>query len=188
VDENALWANSGHFCPAWHVVAGDDETAGLALDRPVVDGCPEPLPGETGARWFAGTLIVGVAADDDGYPASGDDAVAVRVGRGTGVLLATRQRLAAVVTDGELLGAQPGDWLVLSFDLVDVVGVEPETKRSLLRESTRAVTIEVDGTSWGAVGIAVAGELDRSPGDVGAPIRRCDATALVALLTAAHEA
>jgi hypothetical protein len=186
MDLDALCANSGRFCPAWHMVEPGDEPAALALGRPVVDACPEPLPDETGARWFAATLIVGVGADDDGYPASGDDAGAVRVGTGTGVLLATRQRLAAVVTDGDLLGAAPGEaqWLVLSCDLADVVAVEPETKRGLVHTSTRAVTIEVDGSSWGAIGVAVAGELQRAPGDIGAPVQRSDATALIALLTA----
>jgi hypothetical protein len=187
MDTAALVANSSRFCPAWHLVDGsDDEALGLALGRHVLDGCPEPLPDELRPRWFAVTVIVGVAADDDGYPDSGEDTDVVRVGRGTGVVLATDKRIAGALTEGEFIGDESADGprsLVFSFDLDDVTSVEPETKNLLLRgPSTRAVTVEVDASSWGAVGFAVHGELGRSVGQRDAPLHKGDADALVAML------
>jgi hypothetical protein len=182
MDDEALIANSGRFSPSWYLVPGtDDDSLSQALGRHVVDGCPEPLPTESGARWFAVTAIVGVAADDDGYPTSGDESLVTRVGRGTGVVLATDRTIVGVLREGDFLN-DAGGALVFSFDLSDVVGVEGDTRRMPLRKRTRSLTVELDGASWGAVGLAVTGEVQRTEGQRGAPITPCDADALLAML------
>jgi hypothetical protein len=185
MDQDALVANSGRFCPSWHLVDGtDDEALTAALGRLVVDGCPEPTPDEARPRWFAVTAIIGVAVDDDGYPASGEDTEAVRVGRGEGIVLVTDKRVTGALTSGTFLDEEAeGRSLVFSFDLADVVLVEPETKRLLFRgTSTRAVTVELDASSWGAVGLGVHGEIERTVGQRDAPLHKGDADALVAML------
>lgn len=187
MDRDALVANSGRFCPSWHLVDGSaDEALAQALGRHVVDGCPEPMADETGPRWFAATVILGVAADDDGYPASGDDTEAVRVGRGDGIVLVTDKRVCGALTSGTFLDeeARDGDRsLAFSFDLDDIVLVEPETKRLLFRgTSTRAVTVELDASSWGAVGFSVHGEVVRAVGEPDAPLHKGEADTLVAML------
>jgi hypothetical protein len=75
--------------------------------------------------------------------------------------------------------------LVLSFDLDEVVAVEPDRRRAILRTHVRSLTVELSGASWGAVGFAVAGELVREPGTRGAPVQTVDADELVARLTPA---
>ena len=57
--------------------------------------------------------------------------------------------------------------LVLSFDLDEVTAVEPE--RSPVRRQVRAVTVELSGASWGAVGFAIGAELERGADDTAEP-------------------
>ena len=85
------------------------------------------------------------------------------LGRGQGVLLVTDQAAACALTSGELRGGAAA--LALSFDLDEVVAVEPE--RSPVRRQVRAVTVELSGASWGAVGFAIGAELERGAGDAG---------------------
>jgi hypothetical protein len=158
----------------------DDELA-AALGRPVTDGCPEPRPGEHEPQWWAVTAIAGVATDDDGRPAYGDDASVVRLGQGEGILLVTDRTAACALTRGELLGGAAA--LTLSFDLDEVGDVDADRHRAIVREHVRSLTVELRGASWGAIAFAVAGELARRPGMHGAPVDATDADALVARLT-----
>jgi hypothetical protein len=177
-----LAADGASYCPAFALLDDDgDETLGAALGRTVTDGCPEPRPDETGARWWAVTAIAGVATDDDGRPAHGDDAGVVRLGQGQGVLLVTEHAAACAIKAGELLGGAAA--LTLSFDLDEVAAVEADRKRTLLREHVRSFTVELRGASWGGVGFAVAGELARQPGTHGAPVDPAEAGALVERLS-----
>jgi len=182
--DHGLAADGGSYCPAFSLLeeAADDALA-AALGRPVTDGCPEPRPGETQPQWWAVTVIAGVATDDDGRPAHGDETNVVRLGRGEGVLLVTDQAAACAVTSGELLGGARA--LALSFDLDEVAAVEPDRHRAIVRHQVRSFTVELRGASWGAVGFAVTGELRREPGRRGAPVETADADALVLRLTPA---
>jgi hypothetical protein len=181
--EDHLAADGASYCPAFALIddATDDALA-AALGRPVTEGCPEPRPGETEPQWWAVTTIAGVATDDEGRPAHGDDTHVVRLGKGEGVLVVTDQAAACVVTKGELLGGAAA--LVFSFDLDEVAAVEADRRRAIVREHTRSLTVELRGASWGAVGFAVTGELARQPGTRGASVDPTDADALVARLTA----
>jgi hypothetical protein len=177
-----LTADGASYCPAFSLLDDStDETLAAALGRPVTDGCPEPRPDETGPQWWVVTAIAGVATDDDGRPAHGEDAQVVRLGQGKGVLLVTDQAAACAVTEGELSGGAAA--LALSFDLDEVAAVDPDRRRTLLRERVRSLTVELRGASWGAVGFAVAGELARYPGARGAAPDATDADSLVARLT-----
>jgi len=182
--DHGLTADGASYCPAFTLLADDtDEALAAALGRPVTEGCPEPRPGETRPQWWAVTAIAGVATDDDGRPAHGEDAQIVRLGQGQGVLLVTDQAAACAVKAGELLGDAAA--LVLSFDLDEVAAVEPDRHRTLLRERVRSFTVELRGASWGAVGFAVAGEFARPAGTRGAPVDATDADQLVTRLTPA---
>jgi hypothetical protein len=177
-----LTADGASYCPAFSLLDDStDDTLAAALGRPVTDGCPEPRPGETGPQWWMVTAIAGVATDDEGRPAHGDDAQIVRLGQGQGVLLVTDQRAVCAVTQGELLGGAAA--LTLSFDLDEVAAVDADRRRTVLRERVRSLTVELRGASWGAVGFAVAGELARRPGQRGASVDAADADSLVARLT-----
>jgi hypothetical protein len=179
---HGLAADGTSYCPSFSLLddTGDDALA-AALGRPVTEGCPEPWPGETEPQWWAVTAIAGVATDDEGRPAHGEDSQVVRLGQGEGVLLVTDQAAACALTKGELLGGAAA--LVLSFDLDEVAAVDADRKRAILREHVRSLTVELRGASWGAVGFAVAGELARHPGMRGARADATDADALVARLT-----
>jgi len=177
-----LAADGASYCPAFTLLDEDTDAAlAAALGRPVTEGCPEPRPGETRPQWWAVTAIAGVATDDAGRPAHGEDADVIRLGQGQGVLLVTDQAAACTVTKGELLGDAAA--LVLSFDLDEVAAVEADRHRTLMREHVRSLTVELRGASWGAVGLAVAGEFARRAGDRGAPVDRVEADGLVARLT-----
>ena len=180
--DHGLAADGASYCPAFTLLddAGDDALA-AALGRRVTDGCPEPRPGETGPQWWAVTAIAGVATDEDGRPAHGEEAGVVRLGRGEGVLLVTDQAAACALTKGELLGGAAA--LTLSFELDEVAAVDADRHRAIARKHVRSLTVELRGASWGGVGFAVAGELTREPGERGAPAHRTDADALVARLT-----
>jgi hypothetical protein len=180
--DHGLSADGASYCPAFTLLDDDaDDTLAAALGRPVTEGCPEPRPGETKPRWWAVTAIAGVATDDEGRPAHGEDASIVRLGQGQGVLLVTDQAAACTLKRGELLGDAAA--LVLSFDLDEVAAVEADRHRGLVRERVRSFTVELRGASWGAVGFAVAGEFARHPGTRGAPVDATDADQLVARLT-----
>ena len=73
--------------------------------------------------------------------------------------------------------------LVLSFDLDEVVAVEPE--RSRMRRQVRAMTVELSGASWGAVGLAIGAELERGAGDAAVGRASADGETLVARLARA---
>src|SRR5204863_3181648 len=164
-----LAVDGASYCPAFVLLDDDgDETFAAALGRTVTDGCPEPRPDETGARWWAVTAIAGVATDDEGRPAHGEDANVVRLGQGKGVLLVTDQAAACAIKGGKLHGGAAA--LALSFDLDEVAAVEADRKRTLRGERVRSFTVELRGASWGGVGFAVAGELARQPGTSGAPV------------------
>jgi hypothetical protein len=177
-----LAADGASYCPSFALLddATDDSLA-AALGRPVTEGCPEPRPDETDPQWWAVTAMAGVATDDDGRPAHGDDSQVVRLGQGHGLLLVTDQAAACAVTGGELLGDSAA--LVLSFDLDEVVAVDPDRRRAILRTHVRSLTVELSGASWGAVGFAVTGELIRQPGMRDAPVDKIDADTLVARLS-----
>jgi len=51
-----------------------------------------------------------------------------------------------------------------------------------VRTHVRSMTVELSGASWGAVGFAVAGELDRRPGERRGSVHGTDAEELVARL------
>jgi hypothetical protein len=177
-----LAADGASYCPAFALLAdASDESLANALGRPVADGCPEPRPGETDPEWWAVTAIAGVATDEQGRPAHGDDAHVVRLGQGQGVLLITDQAAACALTSGDLLGGAVA--LVLSFDVDEVAAVEGDRRRAIIHEHVRSLTVELRGASWGAVAFAVAGQLAREPGMHGAPVERVDADGLVARLT-----
>jgi hypothetical protein len=180
--DHGLAADGTSYCPAFSLLdEATDDVLAAALGRPVTDGCPEPRPGETEPQWWAVTAIAGVATDDDGRPAHGEEAQVVRLGRGEGVLLVTDQTAACAVTKGELLGGAAA--LVLSFDLDEVSAVEGDYRRAIVREHVRSLTVELRGASWGAVGFAVTGELARRPGMRGAEVDAVDADTLVARLS-----
>jgi hypothetical protein len=173
--EHGLAADGASYCPAFALVGeATDDAFAAALGRAVTDGCPEPRPGETAAQWWGVTAMVGVATDDEGWPAHGEDAGVVRLGQGVGVLLVTDQAAAAVLTTGEWLGDAAA--LVLSFDLDEVAGVVTDVRA--LRRRARSLTVELRGASWGAVGFAVAGELDRVVGGSSTMVRRANAHVL----------
>jgi hypothetical protein len=179
---HGLAAEGGSYCPAFTLLDDTrDDAVAAALGRPVTDGCPEPRPDETDPQWWVVTAIAGVATDDDGRPAHGDDTQVVRLGRGEGVLLVTDQSAACVLRNGDLLGGAAG--LAFSFDLDEVAEVEEDRKRAIVRHHVRSLTVELRGASWGAVGFAVSGELDRQPGQRGVTPRKTDADELVDRLT-----
>ena len=89
------------------------------------------------------TAKAGVATDDAARPDHGEDVGVVNLGRGEGVLLVTDQAAACALRSGELRGDAAA--LVLSFELDEVVAVEPE--RSLVRRQVRACTVELSGAS-----------------------------------------
>jgi hypothetical protein len=180
--DDELAADGSSYCPVFALLDdATDETLAAALGRPVTDGCPEPLPVETAPQWWTVTAMAGVGTDDDGRPARGDDCQVVRLGRGQGVVLVTDQSAVCALTSGEFLDDATA--LVLSFDLDDVVEVEPDRRRAILRTHVRSMTVELSGASWGAVGFAVAGELLREPGTRDAPPEKTDADVLVARLS-----
>ena len=180
--DHGLAADGASYCPSFSLLDDAmDDTLAAALGRPVTEGCPEPRPDETGPQWWAVTAMAGVATDDEGRPAHGEDAQVVRLGQGQGVLLVTDQTAACALTTGQLLGEAAS--LVLSFDLDEVAAVEADRRRAILRRHVRSLTIELRGASWGGVGFAVAGELLRHSGMRGAPVDATDADALVARLT-----
>jgi hypothetical protein len=161
-----LAADGASYCPAFDLLTeATDAALGAALGRLVSDGWPEPRTGETRPQWWFVTAKAGVATDDSGRPAHGQEVGVVDLGRGQGVLLVTDQTAACALTSGELRGGATS--LVLSFDLDEVVAVEPE--RSRLRRQVRAVTVELSGASWGAVGFAIGAELARHDVDDAGP-------------------
>ena len=175
-------ADGGSYCPSFALLDDTtDDTLAMALGRPVTEGCPEPRPDETAPQWWTVTVMAGVATDDDGRPAHGENSQVVHLGKGQGVLLVTDQTAACALTMGELLGGAAA--LVLSFDLDEVATVQPDGRRAILRKHVRSLTVELNGASWGAVGFAVAAELVRQPGLSGAPVVAVDADALVSRLS-----
>jgi hypothetical protein len=179
--DSGLAADGGSFCPSFALLdEATDATLAAALGREVTEGCPEPRADETDPQWWSVTAMAGVAADDEGRPAHGEDTHVVDLGKGTGILLVTDQVAACAVTAGELLGDAAA--LVLSFDLDEVAAVHPDWRRGLVRKHVRSLTVELRGASWGAVGLAVAGELDRQPGGRDARVTRVEADDLVARL------
>ena len=89
-------AHGVSYCPAFELLGETTDCAlGAALGRVVTDGCPQPRPGETGPQWWTVTAKAGVATDDAGRPAHGDDVGVVDLGRGEGVLLVTDQAARA---------------------------------------------------------------------------------------------
>lgn len=159
--DDLLAADGASYCPAFAFVDGtDDDTLSAALRRAVTDGCPEAKGSETDAQWWAVVATAGVATDEDGRPAHGEDSGVVRLGRGAGVLLVTDQSAVCALTDGEWPGEAAG--LVCSFDLDEVVAVTAETTG--IRRQVKAMTIELAGASWGAIGLAVVGRLERHAG------------------------
>jgi hypothetical protein len=180
--DDVLAADGASYCPSFALLhEATDETLAGALARPVTEGCPEPRPGETDPEWWAVTAMAGVATDDEGRPAHGEDAEVVHLGQGEGVLLVTDQAAACALTQGDLRDEAAA--LVLSFDLDEVTSVQADRKRTLLRTHVRSLTVELSGASWGAVGFAVRGELVRDPGMRGAPVRTAEADGLVARLS-----
>jgi hypothetical protein len=173
--DHGLAAAGGSYCPAFALLddASDDDLA-AALGRAVTDGCPEARPGETNAQWWVVKAMAGVATDDAGRPAHGADAGVVHLGRGDGVLLVTDQAAACAVTAGELLDDAAA--LTFTFDLDEVVTVQ--TAATKLRRRVRALTLELSGASWGAVGFVAAGELVRHSALRDAPLRKCDSNEL----------
>jgi len=179
--DDGLAADGDSYCPSFALLdEATDGTLAAALGRPVTDGCPEPRPEETEPQWWAVTAMVGVATDDDGRPAHGEDTQVVRLGQGQGIVLVTSQAVACALTAGQLLGDAAA--LVFSFDLDEVTAVEADWRRGILRKRVRSLTVELSGASWGAVGFAVAGELVRQPGMRGASTTPGDADELVARL------
>jgi hypothetical protein len=180
--DHGLAADGASYCPSFSLLDdANDETLAAALGRPVTEGCPEPRPDETEPQWWAVTAMAGVATDDEGRPAHGEDSQVVSLGQGQGVLLVTDQTAACALTTGQLLDDAAA--LVLSFNLDEVTAVEGDRRRAILRTHVRSLTVELSGASWGAVGFAVAGELARHSGTRGAPVNAIDADALVARLS-----
>jgi hypothetical protein len=181
--EHGLAADGGSYCPAFALLpTTDDDALAAALGRPVTDGCPEPRADETDPQWWAVAAVAGVATDEAGRPAHGDDTHVVQLGRGEGVLLVTGQAAAVTLTGDELLGDAAA--LVLAFDLDEVAGVDADERRGIIRRQVRSLTVELKGASWGAVGFAVRGALDRVPGQHDARFRSVDADELVHRLDA----
>jgi hypothetical protein len=179
-----LAADGGSYCPSFALL--DDATDGAlaaALGRPVTEGCPEPRPDETEPQWWAVTAMAGVATDDEGRPAHGDDTHVVHLGEGKGVVLVTDRMAACALTSGEFFDDAAA--LVFSFDLDEVAAVEADRRRAIVRRHVRSLTIELRGASWGAVGFAVEGELLRQAGVRDAQVNAIDADTLVARLTGA---
>ena len=176
-----LAADGASYCPSFSLLDDAmDDTLAAALGRQVTEGCPEPRPDETEPQWWAVTAMAGVATDDEGRPAHGEDSQVVNLGQGQGIVLVTDQAAACALTTGQLLGGAAA--LVLSFDLDEVAAVEAERRRAILRKQVRALTVELRGASWGAVGFAVSGEIVRDAGMRGAPVDATDADMLVARL------
>ena len=99
-----LAADGASYCPAFELLGqSTDGALGAALGRVVTDGRPQPRPGETRPQWWAVTAKAGVATDDAGRPAHGDDVGVVDLGRGEGVLLVTDQAAACALTSGALV-------------------------------------------------------------------------------------
>jgi hypothetical protein len=181
---HGLAADGGSYCPSFALLDdATDEILAAALGRAVTEGCPEPRAGEADPQWWVVTAMAGVATDDEGRPAHGEDSQVVHLGKGQGILLVTDQTAACTITTGELLGGAAA--LVFSFDLVEVAAVEPDWRRAILRKHVRSLTVELKGASWGAVGFAVTGELVRQPGMRDAPTEDSEADILVARLEAA---
>lgn len=181
--DHGLAADGASYCPFFSLLDDStDDTLAAALDRPVTDGCPEPRPDETEPQWWAVTATAGVATDDDGRPAHGEDAQVARLGQGEGVLLVTDQTAACALTTGELLGDAAA--LVLSFDRDEMATVHADRRRAIVRKHLRSLTVELHGASWGAVGLVVSGEIIREPGTRDAPMVPMEAETLVARLTA----
>ena len=179
--DHGLAADGASYCPSFCLLdLALDDTLAAVMGRPVTEGCPEPRADETGPQWWAVTAMAGVATDDEGRPAHGEDSQVVHLGKGQGVLLVTDQTAACALTTGQLLDGAGA--LVFSFDLDEVVAVDADWRRAILRKRVRSLTVELRGASWGAVGFAVAGELVRHPGMRGAPVNRIDADTLVARL------
>jgi hypothetical protein len=180
--DHCLSADGGSYCPSFALLDdATDDSLSAALGRAVTEGCPEPRPDEAEPQWWAVTAMAGVATDDEGRPAHGEDAQVVPLGKGRGVLLVTDQTAACALTTGDLLGGAAA--LVLFFDLDEVAAVHPDWRRAILRKYVRSLTVELKGASWGAIGFAVAGELVRQPGMRGAPVGAIEAETLVARLS-----
>lgn len=180
--EDGLAADGASYCPSFALLdAATDDVLGAALGREVTDGCPEPRRDEAEPQWWKVTAMVGVATDDDGRPAHGDDTHVVDLGKGEGVLLVTETSVVCALTNGELRGDAAA--LAFSFDLDEVAAVEPDWKLAIVRRHVRSLTVELRGASWGAVGFAVAAELVRQPGERDAQTVATDAESLVARLT-----
>ena len=180
--EHGLAADGASYCPSFSLLDdATDDTLAAALGRDVTEGCPEPRADETEPQWWAVTAMAGVATDDEGRPAHGEDSQVVNLGQGQGILLVTDKTAACALTTGQLLGGAAA--LVLSFDLDEVAAVEPDRRRALLRKHVRSLTVELRGASWGAVGFAVAREPVRHSSTRGAPVNATDADGLVARLT-----
>ena len=179
-----LATDGASYCPAFALL-GDttDGALGTALGRVVADGIPQPRAGETQPQWWAVTVKAGVATDDAGRPAHGDDVGVVDLGRGDGVVLVTDQAVACALTAGDLRGDAAA--LALSFDLDEVVAVQPE--RSPVRREVRAITFELSGASWGAVGFVIGAALERGAGDAVVASDGADGEALVARLARAAQ-
>ncbi len=118
-----------------------DDSLAAALGRAVTEGCPEPRPEEAEPQWWKVTAMAGVATDDEGRPAHGEDSQVVHLGKGEGVLLVTDQTAACALTTGDLLGGAAA--LALSFDLDEVAAVQPDWKRAILRKHVRSLTVEL---------------------------------------------
>ena len=162
MDDDELAADGASYCPAFALLgASTDDALAAALGRDVTDGCPEPLPGETAPQWWTVTATAGVATDDAGRPAHGEDAGVVDLGRGEGVLLVTDQTAVLALTSGELRG----DATALGAVVRPRRGRRRRTQRSLVRRRVRAMTIELSGASWGAIGIAIGAEIERGDDD-----------------------
>jgi hypothetical protein len=179
--EHGLAADGASYCPSFSLLDDATDVAlAAALGRKVTEGCPEARPDETEPQWWTVTAMAGVATDDEGRPAHGEDSQVVNLGRGQGILLVTDQMAACALTTGELLGGAAA--LALSFDLDEVAAVEPDPRWALLRKRVRSLTVELRGASWGAVGFAVAGKPVRRSSPRDAPAD-ADAESLVARLT-----
>jgi len=176
-----LAADGGSYCPSFVLLSeATDDVLAEALSRAVTEGCPEPRPDETEPQWWTVTAVAGVATDGGGRPAYGEDSEVVPLGKGQGVLLVTDQAVACALTTGEFLEGAAA--LVVSFDLDEVSAVLPDSRRRLLRQHVRSLTVELKGASWGAVGFAVSGELVRQPNMRGTATKATEADTLVARL------
>ena len=180
--DHGLAADGGSYCPSFALLdEAADDSLSAALGRAVTDGCPEPRPDEAEPQWWKVTAMAGVATDDEGRPAYGEDTHIVNLGKGQGVLLLTDTAAACTLTTGELLGDAAA--LVLSFDLDEVAAVQPDWRWAIMRRHVRSLTVELNGASWGAIGFAVTGELIREPGVRDAAVAAMDAETLLARLS-----